>query len=215
MEADKEIFKSLIEPLFAQPVREASKKQRLIRTPLELVMRSRSLTFQRLLLATNTVSFISASSCCCQINIVHFLLIISNVIPLWNCLISSSSLRSPSHGCILQASMFASPEKPFLLPEYVEAMACALATSGSNSLPRPRYLGDPRVLNFLDLSAFEDFAFTLSSFDSDDERSPDSCQSSSESKFYSIDALVDLSSSSGCSSSIFRCSSDGSTSQSI
>ena len=127
-------------------------------------------------------------------------------------MISSSGLRSPSHGRILQASMFASPEKPFLLPEYAEAMACALATLGSNSLPRPCYLGDPRVLNFLDLFAFEDFAFTLSSFDSNDERSPDSYQSSSKSKFYSTEALVDLSGSSRSSTSISKCSSDGSTS---
>jgi hypothetical protein len=69
---------------------------------------------------------------------VHFLLIISNVMPLWNCLISSSVLRSPSHGHILQASMFASLEKPFLLPKYAEAMACTLATSGPTSLPSPR-----------------------------------------------------------------------------
>jgi hypothetical protein len=94
-------------------------------------------------------------------------------------------------------------------------MACALATSGPTSLSRPRYLGDPRVLNFIDLSASDDFAITLSSSDSDDERSPDSCQSSSESRFYSTEAPVDLSGSFGCSSSFSRCSSDGNTSQSI
>jgi hypothetical protein len=33
MEADKEIFKSLIEPLLAQPIREAPKKQRLYKGP--------------------------------------------------------------------------------------------------------------------------------------------------------------------------------------
>jgi hypothetical protein len=146
---------------------------------------------------------------------VHFLLVISNIIPLCNCLISSLGLRSPCHGCILQASMFASPEKPFLLPEYTEAMACALATSRPTSLPSPRILGDPRVLNFFDLSASEDFATTLSSYDSDDERSPDSFQSSSESRFYPTDDSVDLSGSSGCNSSFSRCSNDGSISQSI
>jgi hypothetical protein len=93
-------------------------------------------------------------------------------------------------------------------------MACALVTSGPTSLPRPRYLGDPRVLNFLDLFASEDFAIILSSSDSGDEGSLDSYQSSLESTFYSIEALVDLSSSSGCSSSLSRCSSDGSISQS-
>jgi hypothetical protein len=124
------------------------------------------------------------------------------------------SLRSPSHGHILQASMFASLEKPFLLPKYAKTMACALATSGHTSLPRLHYLGDPRVLNFLNLSTSKDFAIILSSSDFDDERSPDSCQSSSESRFYSTEASVDLSGSSGCNSSFSRCASDGSTSQS-
>jgi hypothetical protein len=121
---------------------------------------------------------------------VHFLLVIFNIIPLYNCLISSSGLRSPSHGRTLQASMFASPEKPFLLLEYAEAMARALTTSRPTFLPSPRILGDPRVLNFFDLS--KDFATTLSSYDSDDEGSLDSFQSSSESRFYSKDALVVL-----------------------
>jgi hypothetical protein len=145
---------------------------------------------------------------------VHFLLVIFNVIPLCNCLISSLGLRSPSHGSILQASMFASPEKPFLLLEYTEAMARALTTSRPTSLPSPRILGNPRILNFFDLSTFEDFATTLSSYDSDDEGSPDSFQSSSESRFYSTDASIDLSGSSGCSSSFSRYSNDGSISQS-
>jgi hypothetical protein len=146
---------------------------------------------------------------------VHFLLVIFNIIPLYNCLISSSGLRSPSHGRTLQASMFASPEKPFLLLEYAEAMARALTTSRPTFLPSPRILGDPRVLNFFDLSASKDFATTLSSYDSDDEGSPDSFQSSSESRFYSTDASVDLFGSSGCSSSFSRCSNDGSISQLI
>ena len=144
----------------------------------------------------------------------HFLLIISNLIPLWNCLISNLGLRNSSHGRILQASMFANPEKSFLLSEYAEAMACALATSRPTSLPRPHYLGNLRIPNFLDLFASEDFAIILCSFDSDDERSPDSYQSSSKSRFYSTIALVDLSGSSRCTSSFSRCSSNGSTSQS-
>jgi hypothetical protein len=130
-------------------------------------------------------------------------------------LISSSGLRSPSHDRILQASIFASPEKPFLLPEYTEAMARALSTSRPTSLPSPCVLGDPRVLNFFDLSASEDFATTLSSYDFDDEGSPDSFQSSSESRFYPTNASVDLSGSSRCSSSFSRSSNDGSISQSI
>jgi hypothetical protein len=146
---------------------------------------------------------------------VHFLLVIFNVIPLCNCLISSSGLRSLSYGRILQASMFASPKKPFLLLEYAEAMTHALATSRPTFLPSPSILGDPRVLNFFDLSASEDFATTLSSYDSDDEGSPDSFQSSSESRFYSTDASTDLSGSSRCSSSFSRCSNDGCISQSI
>jgi hypothetical protein len=102
-----------------------------------------------------------------------------------------------------------------LLLEYAEAIACTLTTSGPTSLPSPHILGDPRVLSFFDLSASEDFATTLSSYDSDDEGSPDSFQSSSESRFYSTDASVDLFGSSGCSSSFSRCSNDGSISQLI
>ena len=94
-------------------------------------------------------------------------------------------------------------------------MARALTTSRPTSLSSPRILGDPRVLNFFDLFASEDFATTLSSYDSNDEGSLDSFQSSSQSRFYSIDALVDLSSSSGCSSSFSRGSNDGSISQLI
>ena len=80
--------------------------------------------------------------------------------------------------------------------------------------PCPHYSGGLRVLNFLDLFASEDFAISLSSFDSEDEGSPNSCQSSSKSKFYSTEASIDLSGSFGCSSSFSRYSSDGSTSQS-
>jgi hypothetical protein len=72
----------------------------------------------------------------------------------------------------------------------------------------------PRVLNFFDLSAFEDFAITLSSSGSHDEGSLDSCLSSSEFRFYSTKASVDLSSSYGCNSSLSRYSNDGSISQS-
>jgi hypothetical protein len=128
--------------------------------------------------------------------------------------ISSSSLKSPSHGSILQAIMFASLEKLFLLPHYAKAMACALATSVPTSLPCPRILEDPRILNFIDMSTIEDFAITLSSCYSEDERSPNSCHSYSESNFYSREVLVDQSGSFGCSSSLSRHCSDGSTSQS-
>jgi hypothetical protein len=107
--------------------------------------------------------------------------------------------------------MFASPEKPFLLPKYAKAMACALSNSGPTSLPRPRYLGDPRVLNLLDLSAFEDFGISQNSSHYEDEGSPDSYQSSSEPRFFYTKASVDLFGSSGCNSSF---SIDGSTSQS-
>jgi hypothetical protein len=110
--------------------------------------------------------------------------------------------------------MFASPEKPFLLPEYAETMACALTTSRPTSLPHARILEDPRVLNYFDLSASEDFAITLNSSNSNDDHSPNSYQSSFESRFYSTEASIDLSSRSGCSSSLSRCSNDGSTSQS-
>jgi hypothetical protein len=110
--------------------------------------------------------------------------------------------------------MYASPQKPFLLLEYAKAMACVFATSVPTSLPRPRILGDPRVLNFLDLFAFEDFAIILSSSGFDDEGSPNSYQLSFESNFYSREVSVDQSGSFGCNSNLSRHCSDGSTSQS-
>jgi hypothetical protein len=91
----------------------------------------------------------------------------------------------------LQASIFASPEKPFLLPHYPEAMACALAILVPTSLPRFCILGDPRVLNYIDMSTTEDFAITLSSSYFKDEGSPNSYQSSSESSCYSREVSVD------------------------
>jgi hypothetical protein len=108
--------------------------------------------------------------------------------------------------------MFASPEKPFLLPHYAEVMACALATSMPTSLPPPRILGDPRILNFINMFVTKDFAITLSSSYFEDEVSPDSCHSSSESSFYSRKVSIDQSGSSGCSSSLSKRCNNGSTS---
>ena len=53
---------------------------------------------------------------------------------------------------------FVALRSPLFLPHYVEAMACALATSMHTSLPRPRILEDPKILNFIDIFAIENFA---------------------------------------------------------
>jgi hypothetical protein len=87
--------------------------------------------------------------------------------------------------------MFGSPENPYLLPHYDEAMACALATSMLTFLPRPRIFGDPKILYFIDMSATKDYVITLSSSYSKDEGSPDSYPSSFESNVYSREVPVD------------------------
>jgi hypothetical protein len=110
--------------------------------------------------------------------------------------------------------VFISTEKPFLLPHYTEATARALATIVPTSLPRPHILGDPRVLNFINMSATKDFAITLSSSYSENQGSPNSCHSFSKSRFYSREVSVGQPSSFECNSSLSKHCSDGSTSQS-
>jgi hypothetical protein len=69
----------------------------------------------------------------------------------------------------MQASLFISLEKPFLLPDYAEAMAHTSPTPGLIYEPCRHYLGVPKVLDFLDISAIDDFAFPLNSSTSWDE----------------------------------------------
>ena len=91
----------------------------------------------------------------------HLFLLLSILIPsvtYWN---FGLGLRSITAGCILQARMIISPEKHFILPDYAEAMAHAFLIAGFTCEPRRHYLGDPMVLDFLDISATDDFAFPL------------------------------------------------------
>jgi hypothetical protein len=68
-------------------------------------------------------------------------------------------LRSPTPSYILQASLLDSPKKSFLLPICAEAMARASPPRRPTCVPRRHHVGDPRVLNFLDISATVDASF--------------------------------------------------------
>jgi hypothetical protein len=67
----------------------------------------------------------------------------------------SSSLSTPTHEYILQASIFNSPEKSFDLPVYVEAMARASPPTRPSCVPRGRNV-DPRVVEYFDIDATVD-----------------------------------------------------------
>jgi hypothetical protein len=83
------------------------------------------------------------------------------LIPWWIIWHFSSGLRSPTPGYVLQASLFSSPEKSFLLLVYVEAMARASPPRWPSCVPCRRHIEDPRVLNFLDISAIVDAPFLV------------------------------------------------------
>jgi hypothetical protein len=118
-------------------------------------------------------------------------------------------LSTPTDGHILQASMFSSPEKPFDLPVYAEAMARASPPTRPHCDSRGRNV-DPRVQKFLDLDASVDASIPVDCSD------PESSFTSSADRDASSD-----SESSPMSGTIFqrrlpksRPSSDDSTSQS-
>jgi hypothetical protein len=81
------------------------------------------------------------------------------LIPWWIIWQFSSSLRSPTPNYILQANLLDSPEKSFLLPVYVEAVACASPPRRPTCVPRHRHARDPMVLNFFDITATVDASF--------------------------------------------------------
>jgi hypothetical protein len=81
------------------------------------------------------------------------------LIPWWIIFHFSSSLRCPTPGFILQASLLNSPEKSFFLPVYAEAMARASPPRQPTCAPRLCHGVDPRVLNFIDISATIDTSF--------------------------------------------------------
>jgi hypothetical protein len=57
----------------------------------------------------------------------------------------------------LHPSLFSSPKKSFHLPNYANAMAHASITDLATGTPNaiPRFVGDHRILQYLDLSAVE------------------------------------------------------------
>jgi hypothetical protein len=61
---------------------------------------------------------------------------------------------------ILQASMFSSPKKSFILSVYAEAMARASPPTRPSCVPRQRNV-DPRVLEFFDITATVDASFPV------------------------------------------------------
>jgi hypothetical protein len=67
----------------------------------------------------------------------------------------SSSLSTPTHGYILQASMFSNPKESFFLPVYAEAMARASPPTRPICVPRQRNI-NPKVLEFFDITATVD-----------------------------------------------------------
>jgi hypothetical protein len=75
-------------------------------------------------------------------------------------------LRSPTPSFALQAGLLDSPEKPFSLLVYVDAMARAFLRSGPTCAPRPGHGVDPKVLNYLDIDATVDTSFPSDCSDS-------------------------------------------------
>jgi hypothetical protein len=65
-------------------------------------------------------------------------------------------MSPPHEPCVLQASMFVSPKRPFHLPIYAQKMAHALISSEPTRVPTPRFCGDPQVLKYLDIHVDQD-----------------------------------------------------------
>jgi hypothetical protein len=76
------------------------------------------------------------------------------------------NLSTPTHGYILQASMFSSPEESFFLPIYAEAMARASPPTRPSCVPRQRNV-DPMVLEFFDITAIVDASLPVVCSDSE------------------------------------------------
>jgi hypothetical protein len=83
------------------------------------------------------------------------------------------SLSTPTHGYILQASMFNSPKKSIDLPVYVDAMARASPPTRPSCVPCKRNV-DPMVLEYLDIDATVDASFPV------DYSDPETCSLSNE-----------------------------------
>jgi hypothetical protein len=66
-------------------------------------------------------------------------------------------MRTPGDGQrILSHRLLLSPEKSFHLPVYAEVLAQASLITSPTIVAPSRFLGDPRVLKFMDVSAVED-----------------------------------------------------------
>jgi hypothetical protein len=72
----------------------------------------------------------------------------------------SSSLSTPTHGYILQASMLSSPKKSFDLLVYADAMARTSPPTRPSCVPRKRNV-DPRVVEYFDIDATVDASFPV------------------------------------------------------
>jgi hypothetical protein len=70
------------------------------------------------------------------------------------------SLSTPTHGYILQASMFSSPEKSFDLLVYADAMARVSPPTRPSSAPHKCNV-DPRVVEYFDIDAIVDASFPV------------------------------------------------------
>ena len=72
----------------------------------------------------------------------------------------TSSLSTPTHGYILQASMFSSPKESFFLLVYAEAMARTSLPTWHNCVPRGHNM-DPKIMEYLDIDATVDASFPI------------------------------------------------------
>jgi hypothetical protein len=80
----------------------------------------------------------------------------------------------------LHPSLFSSPEKSFHLPIYADAMAHAFIMDLATPKATPQFVGDHRILQYLDLSAIVgDVTEELSSNGGDDQLSNSSHSASS------------------------------------
>lgn len=69
------------------------------------------------------------------------------------------------------SSLCSSPEETFLLPVYAEAVAQESLLSSPVHVASSRYFGDPRVLQFMDVSAIEETSTQVSHIASMDDPS--------------------------------------------
>jgi hypothetical protein len=65
-------------------------------------------------------------------------------------------MSSPHEPCLLQASIFVSPERPFHLSVSAKKMAHALLSNEFTLVPTPGFCGDPWIPKYLDIYAGQD-----------------------------------------------------------